>query len=121
MKSAKHYCWDKMVADAPMESARRRRLIGDQMMVSHVTLDRGCLVPTHSHENEQICCVLSGRIRFEIGEAQDPAKRVVVVATGEALHLPSHVPHSAFVEEPTIVLDLFSPPSATTGIDRNRD
>ncbi len=121
MTTAQHYSWSKMNGDSPMDKALRKRVIGQQMMVSHVTLQPGCLVPTHDHENEQICCVLSGRIRFEIGEADSRSKDVVVVSSGEVLLLPSNVPHSAYIEEETVVLDLFSPPSATTGIDQHKE
>jgi hypothetical protein len=37
---------------------------------------------------------------------------------GELLHLPPNLPHSAFAEEETLVLDLFSPPATVTGIDQ---
>jgi hypothetical protein len=33
------------------------------------------------------------------------------------MHLRSGVPHSAEALEPTLVLDIFSPPSEKTGID----
>jgi quercetin dioxygenase-like cupin family protein len=45
-------------------------------------------------------------------------RRELVVGPGEVLHLPSGAPHSAYAEEETLVLDLFSPPSEKTGIDR---
>ena len=101
-----------------MALLERRRIIGEKMMISRVLLRQGCDVPTHSHENEQFACILSGRLRFGLGEPGSPDRREVVVSAGEVLHLPSGVPHSAFAEENSVVLDLFSPPSATTGIDR---
>jgi quercetin dioxygenase-like cupin family protein len=87
-------------------------------MISHVTLQRGCRVPTHSHANEQFSCVLSGRLRFGVGAEGSPGRREVVVGPGEVMHLLPNVPHSADAEEDTVVLDIFSPPSERTGIDR---
>lgn len=95
----------------------RKRIIGSQMMISQVNLKRGCVVPTHQHANEQFACIMSGSLKFGIGAEGDPKRRMVTVKAGEVLHLPSNVPHSAEALEDTLVLDLFSPPSATTGID----
>jgi quercetin dioxygenase-like cupin family protein len=107
-----------MAADSPMELLSRRRVMGEQAMISHVTLAKGCSVPSHSHRNEQFCCVLSGRLRFGIGWEKTEGYREVDVGAGEVLHLPADVPHSAVALEETVVLDIFSPPSATTGVDR---
>jgi quercetin dioxygenase-like cupin family protein len=103
-----------------MALLERRRLIGAQAMISHVTLFKGCFVPSHAHANEQFCCVLSGRLRFGLGAEGAPDRREVTVGAGEVLHLPSNLPHSAEALEDTVVLDIFSPPSQTTGIDRPR-
>jgi quercetin dioxygenase-like cupin family protein len=104
----------------------RRRIIGQQAMISHVTLEKGCFVPMHTHSNEQFVCVLAGRMRFRLarsaGGALDapPADGLeeVILTAGQVLLLPSNVPHEAEALERTIVLDVFSPPSAETGIDR---
>ena len=103
-----------------MPQLERRRVIGEQAMISHVTLHKGCMVPTHAHTNEQFCCVLSGRLRFGLGAEGSPERREVTVSAGEVLHLPSNLPHSAEALEETVVLDVFSPPSERTGIDQPR-
>ncbi|MDX2114969.1 MAG: cupin domain-containing protein [Planctomycetota bacterium] len=110
--------WNDMPADEPMPLLERRRLIGARAMISHVTLRRGCEVPVHAHENEQMSCVLSGRLRMEFPEAGGAPPRRVVLGPGEAVHIPGGVPHGAVAEDETVVLDVFAPPSATTGIDR---
>ena len=81
-------------------------------MISHVLLHVGCVVPVHAHVNEQFSCVLSGRVRFTLaGEER-------VLGAGSVLHLPSCAPHGAEALEESVVLDVFAPPSATTGVDR---
>jgi len=112
------YRWSELPKDVPMPMLERRRVIGEQAMVSHVTLQKGCFVPTHAHVNEQMTCILSGRLKFTLGDEASPKRETVMVATGEIIHLPSNVPHAAEAIEETVVLDIFSPPSATTGIDR---
>jgi quercetin dioxygenase-like cupin family protein len=72
-----------------------------------VYLKKGCIVPLHSHENEQLTYILEGALRFWIGsEDAEP----IVVGVGEVLHIPSNVPHKAEAIEDTLDVDIFSPP-----------
>ena len=114
--------WDSLPEDSPMAGISRQRVIGEKMMISRVTLKKGTFVPTHAHANEQFACIMSGRLRFELGNQGDPGdpdRRTVIAAAGEVLHLPSNLPHSALAEVDSVVLDLFSPPSEKTGIDQH--
>lgn len=110
--------WSKLATDAPMPLIERRRVIGEKVMISHVQLRKGCDVPTHAHENEQMTCLLSGALKFGLGERGSSEFREVTVKAGQVIHLRSNLPHSALALEDTLVLDVFAPPSATTGIDR---
>jgi len=82
-------------------------ITGDRIMLAHVYLKKGCVVPKHSHENEQLTYILEGALRFRVGE--DDAEEIVVRA-GEVLHLPSNLPHEAHALEDTLDVDVFSPP-----------
>ena len=86
---------------------QRRLVTGERMMLAHVYLDKGCIVPQHSHENEQITYILEGALRFWIGEN---GEEEVVVRAGEVLVIPSGVPHKAEALEDTLDVDIFSPP-----------
>ena len=101
------YRWDDMAKEKLSEMLDRRVITGDRMMMSHVYLKKGSVVPRHSHENEQITYILEGGLRFWIGpdEAQ-----VIDVMAGEVLHIPSLVQHKAEALEDTLDLDVFSPP-----------
>lgn len=105
--------WDELETDHPMDLISRERIIGSQMMISRVTLEKGFKVGAHQHANEQFAVVLSGRMKFGLGEDG----REVTLGGGEVLHLPSNVLHSAEALEKTVILDLFSPPSEKTGVD----
>jgi quercetin dioxygenase-like cupin family protein len=85
----------------------RRLITGDRMMLAHVYLKKGCIVPKHSHENEQLTYILEGALRFRIGE--DGAEEITVRA-GEVLLIPSNIPHQAEALEETLDVDVFSPP-----------
>ena len=115
--TAQTFRWSELPVDQPMDRIDRRRIIGEKMMISHVTLHEGFRVPTHSHANEQFALVMSGRVRFNVGDAARGDLRTVELTAGEVLHLPPHVPHDAEALETSVVLDLFSPPSEETGVD----
>jgi quercetin dioxygenase-like cupin family protein len=85
----------------------RRLITGDRMMLAHVYMKKGCIVPMHSHENEQLTYILEGVLRFWVGE--DGSEQVDVHA-GEVLHIPSNVPHKAEALEDTLDVDIFDPP-----------
>ena len=87
----------------------RRLITGERVMLAHVYLKKGCVVPKHSHENEQITYILEGALRFKLGEDQ---KEEVTVSAGEVLHIPSNLPHEAEAVEDTLDVDVFSPPRA---------
>jgi quercetin dioxygenase-like cupin family protein len=101
------YRWSDMPKEKVSDLLDRRLITGERMMLAHVYLKKGCIVPTHSHENEQLTYILEGALRFWIGK--DGADELVVSA-GEVLHIPSNVPHKAEALEDTLDVDIFSPP-----------
>jgi len=107
MRKATWYRWDDLPREELHERLSRRLVTGDRMMLAHVYLKKGCVVPRHSHENEQFTYILEGALRFLVGA--DGAEEIVVRA-GEVLHLPAHLPHEAHALEDTLDVDVFSPP-----------
>ena len=105
--SVRHFRWDDMPIEQVKEGLGRRLVTGERMMLAHIYLDKGSVVPLHSHDNEQITYVLEGALHFWLGE--DESEEVVVRA-GEVLHIPSWVPHKAVALEDTLDVDVFCPP-----------
>ena len=101
------YRWEDMPKEQLSDSLSRRLVTADRMMLAHVYLNKGCVVPKHSHENEQLTYILEGALRFWIGEN---GEEEVTVRAGEVLVIPSHVPHKAEALEDTLDVDVFSPP-----------
>ncbi len=85
----------------------RTLITGDRVMLAHVYLEKGFVVPRHAHDNEQITYVLEGALKFWIGEEEE---EVVVVSSGQVLHIPSNVFHKAEALEDTVDVDVFAPP-----------
>jgi quercetin dioxygenase-like cupin family protein len=101
--------WDEMSKETVSPMLDRRLITGDRMMLAHVYLKKGCIVPKHSHENEQITYILEGALKFWIGADES---EIVMVRAGEVLHIPSNVPHKAEAMEDTLDVDIFDPPRA---------
>lgn len=101
------YRWDAIEREELSPTIGRKLITGDRMMLAHVYLAKGAIVPKHSHENEQLTYILEGALRFWIGEDQTEE---VIVRAGEVLHIPSNVPHKAEAIEDTLDVDVFSPP-----------
>ncbi len=75
-------------------------------MLARVLLKKGCIVPLHSHENEQLTYIVEGALKFFIDGKE------IVVSAGEVLCIPSNLPHKAEALEDTVDLDVFTPPRA---------
>ena len=101
------YRWEDMAKERVSDVLDRRLITGDRMMLTHVYIKKGGIVPRHSHENEQITYVLDGGLRFWIGEDES---QVIDVLAGDVLHIPSWVQHKAEALEDTLDVDIFSPP-----------
>jgi quercetin dioxygenase-like cupin family protein len=104
---ATRYRWDELPRETLSPLIGRRLISTERMMIAHVYLDEGAVVPWHEHENEQLTYILEGTLRFWLGDEQG---EVVDVAAGEVLHLPSWLPHKAVALEKVLDVDIFCPP-----------
>lgn len=105
--SVRFFRWEDMPKERVTDAIDRRLVTGDRMMLAHVYLEKGAIVPKHSHDNEQITYILDGALHFWIGENGEDE---LDVRAGEVLHIPSNVPHKAEALEDTLDVDVFSPP-----------
>jgi quercetin dioxygenase-like cupin family protein len=80
------------------------------MMIAHVYIKKGGIVPLHSHDNEQLTYILEGALRLWVGPEGAPEQAVHDVHAGEVLVIPSHLPHRALALEDTLDVDVFCPP-----------
>ena len=107
MSGATRYRWDDLPKEQLKPDLARRLISTERMMLAHVYLEQGAIVPQHSHENEQLTYILEGTLRFWLGEDES---EVVDVSAGEVLHIPSQLPHKAEALERTLDVDIFCPP-----------
>jgi quercetin dioxygenase-like cupin family protein len=113
MDTVTKHAWETTPLE-PLSPLIARRLIStERQMMAHVLLKQGAVVPAHDHHNEQFTYILSGALRFWIGEHADaPGDTYVDVRAGEVLVIPGGVRHRAEALEDTLDLDVFNPPRA---------
>ncbi len=101
---AKLYRWTDIAPEQLNPLLTRQYVTGEKAMLSRILLKQGCVVPEHSHPNEQISLIVSGALEFVVSGV------TTVVRAGEILVIPGDAPHQATALEDTENLDLFAPP-----------
>lgn len=96
--------WEEVPTESLNPLLDRQLVVGDRVMVARVLLKKGCVVPLHSHHNEQVTHVESGALHFTIDG------REITVGPGEFLCIPPNMPHTAVALEDTVDIDIFTPP-----------
>lgn len=104
--STQYVPWNAIPLEDLNPLLQRHFVVGQEIMLARVLLKKGCIVPKHSHHNEQVTYVLEGALKFWVDG------RVIVVHAGEVLLIPAHVAHKAKALEDTVDLDVFTPPRA---------
>jgi quercetin dioxygenase-like cupin family protein len=102
----KHIPWDSVELETMNPLLSRQLIVGGDVMVARVLLKKCCIVPLHSHYNEQVTYILEGALKFWIDGKE------IVVNAGEVLTIPRNMPHKAEALVDTVDLDVFNPPRA---------
>jgi quercetin dioxygenase-like cupin family protein len=82
----------------------RKIVTGEKEMIVFWKARAGGHAAAHRHSHEQIFWMLSGKMKFRIGD------EVRVCGPGELCVIPGGVEHEAWWLEDTEVIDVFSPP-----------
>jgi quercetin dioxygenase-like cupin family protein len=102
----RHIPWSSVAIEELNPLLGRHFVVGQNVMLARVLLKKGCIVPEHSHHNEQITYILAGALKFGIDGKE------IVVNAGEVLTIPPNMPHWAEALADTVDLDIFNPPRA---------
>jgi quercetin dioxygenase-like cupin family protein len=97
--------WDGLVG---------RVVEGERMALVVIELDPDCVVPEHSHENEQLGIVLRGALTLRVGGEER------TLGPGETWCIAPNIGHSGHAgPDGAVVIDVFSPPRDDwEGLDR---
>lgn len=104
MAQLKYVPWNTVELENLNPLLQRQFVVGESVMIARVLLKKGCVVPLHSHHNEQVTYILEGALKFVLKDQE------VTVRAGEVLCIPPNVPHEAIALEDTVDLDIFTPP-----------
>jgi quercetin dioxygenase-like cupin family protein len=103
--------WNDVPLEALAPLISRKLIYNDRLMLAQVFLKAGAVVPAHEHHNEQATYIMSGTLRFWLGEHADaPGDQFTDVAEGQVLLIPGGVRHRALALADTLDLDVFTPP-----------
>src|SRR5204862_5497712 len=91
--------WDEIALEKVTEMLSRKLVTGEREMIAQIYLKRGCLVPMHSHESEQMTYILQGALKFHIGGGE------ITVSEGEVMQIQSWVGHEAEAVEVKFEVD----------------
>lgn len=99
------YRWEKLPREEVRKGVTRTAFRGDNALMVMNWLEPGMEVRPHSHPFEQLAYILSGRVRFTIGE------EVVEVGPGEVVRIPPGIVHCGepIGDEVAVNLDVFAP------------
>ncbi|HMH32082.1 MAG TPA: cupin domain-containing protein [Puia sp.] len=103
VQPVRHLVLDKMEAKQINPMIIRRMASGENGTFGYFEMKKGAVVPLHQHANEQYSFILKGSARATIGDT------VYTIKIGEALLIPSGIPHFFEFPEDTIALDFFAP------------
>lgn len=95
--------WDSEPVEQLNDLIGRQMAHTEKMTVARIVLARGAHVPLHSHANEQVTNVLSGRLLVRAGGEETE------LAAGESVLFPADLPHEVVALEDSIALDVFAP------------
>ncbi len=98
--------WDQIPMETVNPMMQRQIITGELMTVAKIYFKDGFLVPMHSHHNEQITQVISGLLKFRIGE---DGEQTIDVGPGQTIVIPANVPHEALVVGDVVEMDMWAP------------
>src|ERR671913_1897096 len=96
--------WEGVAVERVTDRITRQVVTGRNEMFARVVLEKGAVVPTHSHVSEQITWILEGAMRLWVGEPEEE----LLLTAGAFTVIPPHVPHRAEALERTVDIDIFS-------------
>ena len=99
----KHHKLSEIPEEHVTELFSRKFFTGEKITMAFLTIRKGMIVPTHTHDSEQFSYCISGALKFKIGNED------FVLRAGELVEIPSMVPHQAEAIEDFTGIDVFSP------------
>jgi quercetin dioxygenase-like cupin family protein len=89
---------------SPLEGIDQKTLVyGSKTLMAEFRLQKGSVLPRHTHPHEQTGFLVSGRIRLHMGDQSYACE------PGDSWCVPGDVEHGADVLEDAVAIEVFSP------------
>jgi quercetin dioxygenase-like cupin family protein len=98
--------WESVPTEIVNSKMERKLVYGDKIMVARMKIKDGFRVPLHRHHHEQITQVISGTMRFWLGENRE---ETLELSGGDVLVIPSDLPHEALMVGDVEEMDIWTP------------
>jgi quercetin dioxygenase-like cupin family protein len=99
--------WDDMPEVQVAHGIARRLVGGSQGTALQLLLSGGVTLAAHAHPHEQFTHVVSGSLRFTVGDGAD--RREHTLDGGSVVHVPGGVLHEAHALADTVAIEFFAP------------
>lgn len=103
----KQFVFEELPVDTISEGITRQWFHGEKGQMAYFYLDSGAPIPWHSHPNEQMTYITSGKVKIKTIINKDTV--FVEVGAGEVIVFPENIPHEFWALEKTIDLDVHVP------------
>ena len=74
-----------------------------RMTTAQIALKKGAVVPRHSHENEQLSLIISGKLLFQYDDGE------ITAESGDLVEIAPNEPHRVEALDDTLAIDIFQP------------
>lgn len=83
---------------------RREAACGKNCQIIEFALEKGAIIPDHSHPNEQVGMVVKGKILLKMNGEK------TTLGAGDGYSIASGEVHGVDILEDSVVIDVFAPP-----------
>ncbi len=97
------YHWSALPKEAVGTNITRQFFNGERMTIARFELKKGGRAKSHTHEAEEVMCVLKGAITVTIGGKES------LVREGDVMEIPGGLDHELVALEDSEILDAFTP------------
>ena len=102
-KEPQPFCFEDMNFEKVGEKVSLKTVDGTNITLLNCKFEKGCIIPNHHHESEQITIIVKGCLKGTMNGKE------YTVCSGEGIVIPPNLPHEWVALEDTISLEVFSP------------
>ena len=99
----KRHAWKDIPKEQLAPLVARQVLHAERITIARLFLRKDSVVPRHSHPNEQITMLESGKLKFIFDDGEH------ILEGGQMMQIRGEEPHAVVAMEDSVATDLFAP------------